>query len=435
MSKPGGHWRGIAGGSIALAATRVAGMAFGLALMIVLARTLPPAQLGVVTVCFSTALIGGLLCTLNVGAGAVRFVNAYLENSQTGRIHGYVRFGRRTVLGIATLSWGVLAIAGFAASRGLIPSPTVSIVVGLVAAPLFGWLRVATANVAATGAVLRASLPATLMRPVLMLLSVALIWWLAGGLSVATVLAAYLLSLGMVVALQSRLFEPILAPYLFAEPSEPNEAVKTWRRVGLDLLIPTLFLELFVDIVVLFAALVLDTAQIAALGIVLRVQAMVLFLVTSINMVVSPRIAAAHSAGQRDVVDRLLFVSTHLKLWPSLLAVLFLAAFGDVVLSIFAEAYAPFRWPLVVMALAPVIMAIAGPVVLFVTILGHERQARNVFATALGLLLVLVAGLGFALGLMGVAVAVVLVWTYWHVRLYWLILNSSDYSTMRFLPA
>lgn len=428
-ARPG--WARLAGGSLALAVVRVGGMGCGLLLMVFLARTLPPAQLGAVTLCFSVAMIGGLLVSLNVGAGAVRFVNAYLEARRPDVLTGYHRFGQRTVFATASVLWGALALLGtlgFLTGRALVPTP---VLIGLIAAPLFAWLRIAAANVAATGAVLRGAVPATLLRPLLLLLSVIAVYLGAGQLDAHAVFGAYLATVVLVVVLQWPVFRPVLAPLARRGAIVPAGEPGRWRRVGLDLLVPALFLELFVDIVVLFAALVVDDAALAALGIVLRLQGIVLFLVTSINMTLSPRIAAAHSAADRTEVDRLLLISTHLKLWPSLLALAALAVLGRWVLGLFATAYTPYLLPLLILATTPLIMALAGPVVLFVTILGLEQAARRVFAWALALLLVLVTALGRRYGLDGIAVAVVLVWLFWHARLYWIIRRDSGYSTLR----
>ncbi|MEO1573816.1 MAG: lipopolysaccharide biosynthesis protein [Pseudomonadota bacterium] len=427
-------WARLAGGSLILAAVRIGGMGCGLLLMIALARSLTPSDLGAVTLCFSIAMIGGLLASLNVGAGAVRFVNDYLGTGSSPLLHGYLNFGRRTVLASAAVLWLILALAGALAPVLDIALPA-HVIVGLCVAPLFAWLRIAAANVAATGEVLRGAIPATLLRPVFTLVGVGLAWLLVEQLNVAVVLGVYVIALLGVVALQWPLFRPVMAQLTRAPAASAPDVVSLWRRVGLDLLIPALFLELFVDIVVLFASLVIDDAELGALGIVLRVQGIVLFLVTSINMTLSPRIAAAHSMNDRDEVNRLLLISTHLKLWPSLLALFALVFLGRWVLSLFSPAYAPYLVTLLILSTTPLIMAVFGPIVLFVTIRGLQNAARRVFGVALAVLFVLTLGLGHRYGVNGIAVSVVLVWLFWHAWLYVAIRRESGYSTVRLTPA
>jgi O-antigen/teichoic acid export membrane protein len=300
---------------------------------------------------------------------------------------------------------------------------------------MFAWLRVEAANVAAAGAVVRASLPVTLLRPALMLISVMLAYQIIGSISNVHVLVLYGASLLMVVMLSHVLFRSTVAP-LRASASEVLPADhRSWRQVGLDLLIPTLFLELSVDIIVIIAALVLPPADIAALGIVLRIQGMILFGVTSINMIVSPRIAAAHSREDRQTVNQLLFMSTHLKLWPALAAFIIMALLGRWVLGFFGPEYQVHLLPLLILCSTPILMALIGPVVLFVTVLGLEKQARRVFQTSIALLLILVTGLGKLYGLAGVAGAVVIVWCVWQGALHMIVRRNAGYSTVRLTPA
>ena len=428
------HFRSIARGSFVLVLARVIGMLFGLVLMIFLARSLPPAQLGIVTLCFSTALIGGLLLSGNIGAGAVRFVNAYANTDKAGLAGAYIKFGHRFVLRSAVTIWFLLCIALLGARFGWLPPLPLAIAAGLLVAPLFSWLRVEGANVAATGEVVRAALPGTLLRPALMMSAVLLLFRTNQSVGAEAVLVLYGVTLGVVLLLQWPFFRPVLQPLQLTSTAAPADVRRSWRSVGLDLLIPTLFLELSVDIIVLAAATVLPPAQIAALGIVLRIQAMILFGVTSINMVVSPRIAQAHSAGDRATVNHLLLISSHMKLWPALLAWIVMWQFGQPILGIFGQEYQAYLVPLLIVSVTPILMALIGPIVLFVTVLGIERRARQVFQTAIVLLLGLIMLLGKFFALTGVAIAMVIVWLYWQLALHVAIRRESGYSTIRLRP-
>ncbi|MFK7886536.1 MAG: lipopolysaccharide biosynthesis protein [Gammaproteobacteria bacterium] len=425
----------IARGSIVLVAARVLGMLCGLMLMIFLARTLTPDQLGVVTLCFSTALLGGLVFTLNVGAGAVRFINTYLGLGERGRAGSYLVYSEKLVLKV---SLAVLLLLGASVALGratFVPTLPVAIASGLLVAPMFAWLRVEAANVAAAGAVVRASLPATLFRPALMLITVMSVYLATDRMTSTRVLVLYGVSLLIVVALQHFLFRSLVTPLRHEAAAIADADRRSWRQVGVDLLIPTLFLELSVDIIVIIAALVLPTSDIAALGIVLRIQGMILFGVTSINMIVSPKIAAAHSDGDRRSVNHLLFVAAHLKLWPAIGAFIMMAVLGQWVLGFFGPEYREHLLPLLILCGTPILMALIGPVVLFVTVLGLEKQARRVFQVSIGLLLVLIVVLGKLFGLSGVATGVMIVWCVWQGALHVIVRRSSGYSTIRLTPA
>ena len=163
--------------SAELVTVRVGGMLVGLALTVLLARTLPAEEFGVVSIAMSLGLLGGLLITLNVGAGALRFLPPALAHGEPALAASFSAHGKRIVGGSLLLTMCAIGAAWLGGLLGLTPAPPVWLVVGLAAAPAFGWLRVQSANVAALGAVVRAAIPNTLIRPCLMLLLVAGTYW------------------------------------------------------------------------------------------------------------------------------------------------------------------------------------------------------------------------------------------------------------------
>ena len=251
---------------------------------------------------------------------------------------------------------------------------------------------------------------------------------------VLDVLALYFVSTAAVCVLLAPLFRRAMASVPANSRRCDRNERRRWIGAGLDLLIPTLFLELSVNTIILIASLVLPTDEVAILTIALRVQAVVLFGVTSINMVVAPRIARSLGAGDEATVNDLLFASTHLKLWPALLLACLLPVFGEPLLAIFGPEYAAALLPLITLCAIPVIMAVFGPVVLFVTVLELEAVANRVFQLAFVALAILVPALGYYFGVQGAAVAVIAVWLGWHVALYRLIRVRTRYSTLRLTP-
>lgn len=407
-------------------------MLMGLVLMVGLARTLEPADFGSVAVAFSIALIGGLFTTLNIGAGAVRFMTEYLDRRDTASAAAYLSCSNSLVIKSALVIWPVLGVVTlFGNIWDWFPAIPFHIVLGAATAPLFGWVRVGAANVAAIGRVARAFTPNTLIRPLLMLSGVLIAYSLSGGLDDTIVLSVYFFTALAVCAIQY----PIFRKHLPNVPVPPNAVEKhqrrQWIRVGIHLLIPTLFLDLSVDTIIIVSSLVLDSKQTATLAIVLRIQAVILFGVTSINMVVGPRVSRAHYSGDAKSVNQLLQIAGHLKLWPSITILGLLTFSGESVLGMFGSEYQSNLLPLLVLSVNPIIMSIAGPVVLLTTILGLQREANRVFQLAILLLLLLVPLLGHLYGVAGVAVAVVMVWALWHFLLYSIIRKHSNYCILQ----
>jgi O-antigen/teichoic acid export membrane protein len=433
--RPFGHLALIAKESTLLAGLRMLGMLASLLLTVLLARALSPADFGAVSIAFSVALIGSRLVTFNVDAAALRFVTRCQANGDRSGIAAYVALGRRLLLfSSAALAGGM--VAGWAGSMlwpgsALLP---LHVAAGAAAAPLCAWIRLSSATVAALGHVLLGATPEHLVRPLLMLLLTGAVWLSRPDLDVLTVLALYIASAACVCVIMVPLFRGAMA----GVPANARRCAaaerKRWIGAGLDLLIPTLFLELSVNTIILLSSFVLSADQVATLTIVLRIQAVVLFGVTSINMVVAPRIAQSLGNGDEKTVDSLLLTAAHLKLWPALILAGLLAAFGEDLLAIFGPEYESALLPLITLCTIPIIMAVFGPVVLFVTVLELEHAANRVFQLASVALATLVPLLGHYFGVQGAAIAVVVVWLAWHVALYRLIRVSTRYSTLRLTP-
>ena len=425
------HLRDIATGSAVLILVRVVGMAVSFGLMVFLARVLSPAAFGSFTLMFSLTLLGGLLVTLNTGAGSVRFLTEFLSSGDREGGSAYVRYCRKVVLSVTGVVWSVLVLCHLMYRLGWIPALPGYVIVAVLLAPVYAWLRVHAAHVAALGHVIRAAFPFALVRPVVLLSLVLVLYMYLGSLSLLQVVWSFTGASIAVIIVQIAMFSRPLSEFSGAPRSITSEERKEWWQVGTKLLVPTLFLELSIDTIVVISSWVLDIDQIAALGIVLRIQAIIFFGVTSVNMVVAPRIAVAHANEDSESVRRLILASAHLKLWPSLLVMLVLILFGRQILGVFGEVYQVHSLALLIVAVTPIVMAVFGPVVLFVTILKLQSQANRVFVQAIILLVILVSILGGLWNLTGVALATVFVWLFWHYRLCRLIANHSSYSTLQ----
>ncbi len=427
------HFAAIAQDSALMVVTRVVGMLAGLLLMIMLARAMPASEFGALAIAFSLAMIGGRLTTLNIDAGALRFVTKPYVEGDYGLASAFLYYGRcLAVRAAVAIAAAMIAFRIVWGPEEVLSGPIgLPVIAGLATAPLFGWLRIHSTTLAATGRVVLAAMPMALLRPVIMLAAVVLVSAITRGLGLQLVLALYFVTAAVTCLIQRQLFRAPLGPLTTHRGEAEKEDRREWIRVGRDLLIPTLFLELSVDTIILLASLVLSTDALAVMAIVLRIQAIILFGVTSINMVVGPRIAKAHSEGDAKTVNQLLAAAAHLKLWPSVAVLTGLALGGQHVLALFGPAYGDARVPLLVVSLSPIVMAIFGPVVLLVTLLGLQREANRIFQIAICLLAALILAMGAAFSVIGVCVAVVTVWIFWHLALNRLIRQRSAYRPLQ----
>ena len=399
-------------------------MALSLAFLLALARFTTPEVLGGIATTISVSLIAGLLVSGNYGAGAIRFLPE-LQPTERG---AYVREGCRLLVRRAFACWAlVAAVALLGAAWPTFQLPNAWLA-GLLLAPLTAWLRLIPTYVAALGQVVRASLPHNVVRPALLLSGLAALVFALPTLGWTQALTIYIAALVLAVVAQFWLFRGVL-PTPSAAAANPE-----WRRTGYALLMTALFLELSVDLVVVIGATVLTEAETGGLSIVMRTQALALFGVTSINMVASPRISAAHASGDSQLVNKLLRQSAYLKLCVALSTYVVVWLFAEWLLNLFGAAYVAYADALRWAALTPLIMALAGPVVLLATLTARHRRAQRAFVEAFGLLAALGTLAGWRYGVTGVVLAFVIAWAYWHLRLAWDLTSACRYS-FTLLPA
>jgi O-antigen/teichoic acid export membrane protein len=403
--------------AVLLIAIRVGGMVCAMGLMLLLARTLSPAALGEYAFAMSIALLGGLACTENYGAGAVRFLGEYASKHKTKLAGEYIQLGRHIVLRNSLLAAGGAAVC-YALGQ-------YTIALALLCVPFMALLRTEAAQVHALGHVVKAGLPGMLLRPLILLLCIALLLQAQTSLTALSVLGWVLATAVVVAVAQYLLFKPLLP----AVASEKTSQAMPWRKVGWQLLIPVLFLELSIDTITVLAGLVLSPEDLAVLSITLRLQSIVLFGVTSINMAAGPRLSQAWHREDKAAVSKLLWLSGHLKFWPALLAIGLLALFGEYLLAFFGPHYAACQDILLILCLSPLVLALSGPTVLFMTVLGLQQRGSLLFGISLTVLALMIPVAGHFAGLQGIAWTVVLVWLGWNQVLRHWIKQSAALDT------
>ena len=165
----------------------------------------------------------------------------------------------------------------------------------------------------------------------------------------------------------------------------------------------------------------------------MRVQAIVTFGVSSVNMAAGPMLSKAHAEGRTQDFTRLLIICAHLKLWPSVLVFTGLAVYGQHVLAFFGSHYTDNLRTLLIASAVPLVLALFGPTTLLMTILDLQRQGRLIFVIAFISLSISILVMGFIFGVDGVASAVLIVSIGWNYSINELIRGHAKLSSTPFL--
>lgn len=405
---------------------RVAGSIAGFATQIILARMIGADNLGIFFIAVSLALVLCTMCTLGYPWIIAPIVSQGERGDGSQLLH-FLRWARRDVT-IASALLVTPVVVGALLVPGLGADLRVCLVIGALTAPIFAQMRINGALSNAQKRFLLAYSPDLFLRPVLLLAMVALLWKLGWQGSVWILVGLHLiLVLGLTVGQSIRLgltgtetgWRQIgrRAPGLARDRQDIRNQGRLWRLQALPMMVAMLFIGVFADIDLLLASLFLDDAHTAVFGVCLKIALFLAFAVQAIHSIILRDASdAVGSADNRDLRSILIRANV-LSVAGSLAALVLVVGFGRQGLGVFGPEFVHGYSCLVILVCAQLVRAAAGPATQILAITGHQKAALPVFAAGLGLLIVLNAVLVPVWGLIGAALAVLVVTAFWSLGL------------------
>jgi O-antigen/teichoic acid export membrane protein len=397
-------------------AGRMGGVAANFFFNLLLARLLAPEDVGTIMLVISTTMLASILTTLNIESGSVRHLVHARESGDIDKAAGFVLFSRRLWLfATPVVILGYLASAYYLNSGGVDDYFWVYLI-GSFGITLMGWLRINVRHANVLSRQLAGSIPALLVRPLLLLGFLGL-----GVLAGVTLTPKWVITFYVLAALIAIIVQFILLyPSFNFIRSGPRDfsARGQWLKTGLLLTSSLIILEYFQDMVLALAAFSLPSAEIAKLAIVLRLIGFLSFGLGAVNMAISPKLAIAIARQDIATREKLLTISTHLKLWPGLIIAAALVIFGELILSIFGPAYIAAAPALNWLVLIPLLMAVLGPNELILNISGLQKY---IFLSAIVSILFAIIFIpigGQYYGLVGATIAAVASFWVWEFSIY-----------------
>ncbi len=389
---------------------------------VLLARWMGASELGVFVYALSWLWILNVLCVMGLSSSASRFIPSYRANGQLGLARGYIRFSRRAVAAVG------VAVALLGAGALLIARTTdgdITLALALVALPFVALTTLQSGIARSCLWFLFASFSGVLLRPALLLLAVLVAWKLGVAPSATRVMA--MLAMIIVVIMVAQYFGLRRRLGRVLEPGPCAVDGPLWMKVATPIVLSELFVSYFIDVNVILIAVHVPPAEVAVFNAALRTVAIIAFGIFAVGAVIAPRAARLFEENDLDGLQRLVRTGTHLMFWPALLAFVLLLAFGKIILGFFGPEFVRGYDILLIGAVAQVVIASFGPVLQVLNVAGQQNRCLVVFATALVLTLVLYWLLVPAMGMVGGAIAFLLVsmvWSGWlnllvrrHVRI------------------
>ncbi len=386
-------------------AQRVAGSAFairvfnaGLGFMtqILFARWMGEFEYGIYAYVWVWVLLLGGLASLGIASTTQRFIPEYTERRDQDGLRGYLIGAPLMVTGAATLlalfGLGLLAVFG---SPGADVS-TVVLAIGLLCLPVFVLADVQDGIARSYNWIDIALVPVYVVRPVLIIVFVALIAlsglpptavWVVG----ASVLAIALISLGQTFSLVRRLWPRI-------EPGPRRYEPRQWLKVALPVfMIDGFYLFLtYTDVLVLQAFA--SPEEVAVYYAATKVMALAALIYFAVSAATAHRFTEYAAAGDRDKLAAFVRDAARWTFWPTLVMVTGLVVMGKPFLWLFGPAFTQGYILLPILGLGILARASVGPCERLLSMLGEQNRAAlvygGVFLFNLLLNLILVPRLG-----------------------------------------
>jgi O-antigen/teichoic acid export membrane protein len=347
---------------------RLAAAGLALLVQIVLARVLGVPAYGQYVFIIAWVMILAKLATLGFDTSLVRFAAAYSETDDFAALKGLWRWSNLLVTGTAASVLAALAIL-VAGNATLSFSPAEY--AGLALIPLLALTALRQALMQSQQRVVRALLPDSFLRPLLLLAAIAVWVWVLGYrpdlsdvLSVQVAAAAASLVLGslMVVNMTRRRLASREAEYRGRE----------WLRTSIPLLVTSSLVLIQNQTDVLMLGLLADRAHSGIYAVSARLSETVTYGIVAVNAIFAPLCAGLYARGEREDLQQLMRRAARTGFLLAAVISLLLLALAKPVLGLFGPVFVTGFAVLGILLLGQLFSAGAGSVGMIMAMTRHQ---------------------------------------------------------------
>lgn len=351
---------------------RVAASGIAYVSLILLARWMGAAELGVYTYAFAWLALASIPAGLGLPTVCVRFLPRYRQQADWGRLKGLLLFS----FGI-TLTAGIVLGTGVAgAVRAfesiLRPEYVHPLAIAFAALAVMTCLTLGSQVGRAFGWLTLAYLPSQVIYPVLLLAAVAALPALGVVPTAIRVLPISLAVAAGVVALQVIVYGRRLRPRLRGVRASFDSA--TWLRTAFAIVVFEGFLAFLGQTDIVLVGVFLSPRDVAFYGAAVRTAILVRFVTDGVGTLIGPAIASLDATERRDEIQHLLRGTLPWSLLTATAILAILAVAGRSVLALFGTGFVVAWPPMLLLATANLIRTGIGPAALVLNMTGYQRD-------------------------------------------------------------
>lgn len=363
-------------------AARVANAGLGFLTQIILARWMGGREYGIYAAVWVWFLVLGGVMSLGLPVAALKLVPDYRERGDRAGLRGFLD-GARVLGALPSLVVCAAIVVALWAGADDLDHYWPVLAIAIAAVPAYVVTDIQTGIARASDFADLGLMADYLVRPLLLLLSVAALW-LAGepgtatNVMIATALGVLVTALAQGVALQRRL---VRRGWLDPETA-PRRDLARWARVSWPMLTEIGFMLLLqaTDLIVL--QLFVEPEEIAPYYAAMKIVAIVTFVSYGVANTSSHRFAAQFARGDREAMARLAAETVRWTFWPTLAVALALSAAAPLLLSLFGPGFAGGAPIVAILAAGLVAGAAVGPADRALAMADHGRVAATIYFVA-----------------------------------------------------
>lgn len=392
---------------------RVAAAAFGLLSQLALARVFAPADVGVYLLTMSVMAIASLLMTGGYPALGFTYLARYQSLARASLVAAFHAAALRTTL-ILSVVTALLAVAAYF-TPALAPMRP-AILFGALAAPGLALIRL---NNAAANSIRRFDLsfiPDFVLRSGFLFAAIIAIITLAHQPEMVWILWAIVISTYAAAAIQAALLGRAgVVAKVFS--SHRRSLAPYYRLRAAALLVGAFVTFAFAEIVTLVSGLLLLPADVAVVGIAVRLASIAGFVVQTMQVFAIPDLTDTMARGTPAAADRLMRRTNFVNFALMLAAILVMLVLGDWALSLFGPDYLAGKWALILFLLSQTVRSAGMMNNHLLSLAGHQSRTAMVCAVSLIVLLGAAACLTPYLGVTGMGWAALAAESVWAIGL------------------
>jgi O-antigen/teichoic acid export membrane protein len=406
-------WRAIVL-AINLVGARFGGAAIALSSQILLARLLTQDQVGVVFMGMSAAAFMGLLVTGGYPQLAITCLPRYYSLGRTNLIYAFHAAFLHDSLRITLCTFAVAAVVYLYVplDSGL----KTALLFGCLSAPASAAIRINSSVANSLRRYALSYVPDFLYRPGLLLLFLLAAWGLGAKLTVNEALWAFVISNTIVAFVQALMIGSKGARSGLKWSGRHNLA-PIMRSRAAALVIVGIVAASFSDIVTLISGFFLDAADVAVVGVAIRLAALAGFITQASQQFILPDLTDAMTHGTPKQVHALLMRINAISMAAILAGVAGAVVLGPYALQVFGAGYQVGHWPLVLFMVSQTFRSASGMNQYLLSLGGHQIKTAGSCIIAMVVLVASTALLTPNFGIMGLAGAVVVADVVWAILL------------------